>query len=141
VEWQELAQLVTSAGVANLATASRTGRPHASVVSPAIEGNVLWFGTWTTSGKAHNLRENPQVALMWRPQAEIYLRGTAELVTDADEKHRVWGAGLFSYDQEALFLSPDNPDLVYVRVRPLAATVLSAGPVGLTRKTWQADRP
>ncbi len=136
VEWEELAQVVKSAGLASIATASRRGRPHVAVISPAVEGEVLWFGTWVTSGKARNLQENPEVALMWRPQAEVYLRGTAELVGDPDEKHRVWDAGLFTYDQEALFLSPDNPDLVYVRVRPVSALVMAQGPVGLTRKTW-----
>lgn len=137
MEWEELAQHLGSAGLATLATASSSGRPHVSIVSAAVEGDVLWFGTWGNAGKVRNLAENPQVALMWRPRAEIYLRGTASLVSDPEEKQRVWALRLFPYDQEAFFLSPDNPDLLYVRVQPESASMFSQTPVGLSRKFWR----
>ena len=139
MEWEQLAQHLGSAGLATLATASSDGRPHVSIVSPAVEDDVLWFGTWANAGKVRNLAENPQVALMWRPGAEIYLRGSATLVPDVDEKRRVWDLRLFPYDQEGFFLSPDNPDLLYVRVRPYSASMFSQTPVGLSRKFWRRD--
>ncbi len=141
VEWSEVAELVRSGGIASIATSSVDGRPHVAVVSPAVEGELIWFASNASSGKVRNLRENPEVALMWRPQSEIYLRGVAQLISSPDEKRQLWEAKLFPYDQSGMFGSADNPDLVYVRVEPMSATVMSAGPDGLVRRTWRRSTP
>jgi general stress protein 26 len=137
MEWAEVAEVVQSGGLANLATASLEGRPHVAVVSTAVDGDSVLFATTASSGKYPNLEENPQVALMWRPQAEVYLRGDAQLITDPVEKRRIWDGDVFPYDQSALFGTAENPDLLYVRVQPVSASVITMGPGGLTRRFWR----
>lgn len=128
---------IEGAGLANLATASAAGRPHVSVISPAVEGDGLWFATTLSSKKARNLAENPRVALMWRPQAEVYLTGAAALVTDEVEKGRLWESGLFAFNLAAFWGSPANPELVFVQVAPESAAVLTMGADGLARRRWR----
>ncbi|MDQ1358547.1 MAG: Pyridoxamine 5-phosphate oxidase [Acidimicrobiaceae bacterium] len=137
MEWEEVADVVKGGGLANIATASLDGRPHVAVVSTAVDGDSVLFATTASSGKFPNLQENPQVALMWRPQAEVYLRGAAHLITDPEEKRRIWDSEVFPYDQSALFGTPENPDLLYVRVEPISASVITMGPGGLARRFWR----
>lgn len=130
--WNELAAQLT--GLAHLATASAEGRPHVSVVAPVLDGDRLWIFTRRGSGKARNLAVNPAVALMWRPGAEIYLQGRAELVDDPADKAKLWARSDLPFDPAAFFGSPDHPDLVLVRVVPERAVIL--GPGG--RRVWTA---
>jgi general stress protein 26 len=137
VEWDEVADVVRSGGLAHLATASIDGRPHVAVVSTIVDGDSVVFATTASSGKFANLQANPQVALMWRPESEVYLRGVAQLITEVEEKRRIWDAKLFPYDQAAMFGTPENPDLLYVRVQPTSASVVAMGPAGLARRLWR----
>ncbi|MGH9125053.1 MAG: pyridoxamine 5'-phosphate oxidase family protein [Acidimicrobiales bacterium] len=141
MEWHDVVGFLDGAGLAHLATSSITGRPHVSVVSPAVEGEVLWFATTTTSQKARNLASNPRAALMWQPRAEIYLSGRVVLIADEAEKRRLWESGLFPFDLAAFWGSPANPQLVFVRVEPESAVVMSMGPGGITRQTWRRVGP
>ncbi len=137
MHWDELAGQLAAAGLATAATSNANGQPHVSVVATAVEGDGLWFLTSLTSGKAKNLAENRRIALLWRPQAEIYLTADVELVHDGAEKSRVWHSGLLPYDPAGFFGSPDNPDLVLIRVKPTAATVVSISANGLIRQRWR----
>jgi general stress protein 26 len=126
ISWDEVAAHIRQAGPAHLATATRDRRPHVSTVMTAVEGDLLWFATRVSSAKASNVRENPQVALMWQPRAEVYVRGEADLIDDRAEKARVWE--LLPYDPAGFWGSPDNEDWVLVRVRPDSAVVLNPAP-------------
>jgi len=137
MEWDDVAAHLTTAGLAHVATANADGHPHAAVVSAVVDGRGLSFFTMRTSGKAKNLAENPHVALMWQPQAEIYLYGNVELIDDVAEKTRLWESGLLPYDPVGFFGSPDNADLLLVRVHPSRAIVVSASPDGPRRDTWR----
>jgi PPOX class probable F420-dependent enzyme len=137
MEWQQVVEFLTGAAIAHLATASPDGEPHVSVVSPAVEGDGLWLATTSTSRKARNLRANPRVALVWQPRAEIYLSGGATIVTDEDVKARLWESGLFPFDLAAFWGTPANPALIFVRVEPVSAMVMSVGPDGLTQQRWR----
>jgi PPOX class probable F420-dependent enzyme len=137
MDWREVTESLAGAGLAHVATASADGKPHVSVVSPAVEGQTLWFATTASSRKARNLAANPRVAMMWQPQAEIYLSGAATLVADEAEKRRLWDSGLFAFDLASFWGRPDNPQLVFVKVEPDSAIVMSFGAAGLTRRTWR----
>lgn len=137
MDWDELAELLAGAGLAHIATASVDGRPHVAVVAPFVEGDGLWVFTTRGSGKARNLAENPRMALVWRPGPEIYVQADAVLVDDLAEKARLWDSGLLPFDPVGFFGTPDNPDLVLVRVTPRSATVLAMGPTGPSRRTWR----
>lgn len=137
MEWEEVVSFLKGANIAHLATASPDGDPHVSVVSPAVEADVLWLATTASSRKARNLRANPRVALVWQPQAEIYLSGSAAMVSDEAEKHRLWESGLFAFDLAAFWVTADNPALVFVKVQPVSAMVMSIGPEGLSQQRWR----
>jgi general stress protein 26 len=134
VEWNEVAEHLS--GLAHLATTATDGTPHVSMVAPAVEGEIVWFGTRASSVKARNLARNPRAALMWTPRAEAYVAGETELVTDVAEKQRVWDAGLFQYDMAMFWGSPENDDFVLVKVHPRRATVLTQGDAGIQRHRW-----
>jgi PPOX class probable F420-dependent enzyme len=137
MEWHQIVEFLKGAAIAHLATASPDGEPHVSVVSPAVEGDGLWLATTSTSRKARNLRANPRVALVWQPGAEIYLSGGATIVTDGAVKARLWESGLFPFDLAAFWGTPANPALIFVRVEPVAAMVMSVGPEGLMQQRWR----
>jgi general stress protein 26 len=134
MEWEQVADLLKGAGIAHLATASADGRPHVSAVMPAVEDDVVWIATNGSSGKARNLRENPRVALMWQPKAEIYLYGRAAFVNDPQEKQRLSSGGVFGFNL-AEFFPPDA--LAFVRVDPESVVALMQEPEGLVRHTWR----
>jgi PPOX class probable F420-dependent enzyme len=71
-----------------LTTYRRTGRPIATPVSVAFDGERVFFRTWNTAGKAKRLRGNPNVEV-----APCTFRGTvtgptfeaqAKLLLDVD---------------------------------------------------------
>jgi general stress protein 26 len=136
MNWTEVCEHL--GGLAHCATATPDGRPHVALAAVAVDGERLWFGTRASSTKARNIAVNPQVALMWSPAAEVYVRGVAELVDDTDEKRRVWDAGLFDYDLATFFGSADDPDFVFVRIQPQSATVLTQSADGIVRREWTA---
>jgi general stress protein 26 len=139
MDWLEVTAHLS--GLAHMATATPDGTPHVSMVSPAVEGHVIWIGTRKSSGKARNLSANPRAALMWTPRAEAYVFGDVELVDDVAEKQRVWSADLFGYDMAMFWGSPENPDFVLLKVHPHRATVLVQGDAGLQRLRWDAGHP
>jgi general stress protein 26 len=136
MNWTDVTEHLT--GLAHLSTVSPDGHPHVALAGAVVDGDVLWFGTRASSAKARNIAVNPQVALMWSPAAEVYVRGVAELVDDVSEKRRVWDSGIFPYDLATFFGSPDDEDFVFVKIRPRSATVLTQGDSGIVRRRWIA---
>ena len=43
---------------------------------------------------------------------------------DVDEKRRIWGSGLLPYDPSQFFGTPENPDLVLLKVQPVSAVAM-----------------
>jgi PPOX class probable F420-dependent enzyme len=136
MEWSEVAAHLT--GQAHMATIRPDGSPHVSKVWPAVDGDTVWIGTRANSGKARNLRVNRQAALMFEPQAEVHLRGEADVVSDPDMKRRVWASGIFEYPLESFFGSADRDDFVFLRITPQRATVMVQSESGIRRQTWEA---
>ena len=124
-------------GLAHAATATPDGRPHVSVVSPGVDGDIVCFLTRASSGKAANLRANPRIALMWQPAAEVYLHGDARVVDDVEEKRRIWSSGVLPYDPAGFFGTPDDPGVVLVTVHPATAIVLVEDAGSIRRRTWR----
>jgi PPOX class probable F420-dependent enzyme len=136
MDWNAVAAHLT--GQAHLATIRPDGSPHVSKVWPAVDGQTVWIGTRAGSGKAHNVRANPEAALMFEPRAEVYLSGGVEVVSDPETKRQVWASGIFEYPLESFFGSPDRDDFVFLKVTPRQATVMLQGESGIRRETWQA---
>ncbi len=136
MNWSEVVNHIGDAWLAHIATADGSGAPHVAVVAPAIEGEVVWILTGRSARKTKNLGVNPRMALMWAPRAEIYVHGTVEVVDDVNEKRRIWSSGLLSFDPAGFFGTPENPELVLLKVTPQAASVMAQGPDGLARHRW-----
>ena len=124
-------------GMSHLATASAAGAPHVSIVSAAVEDDVVWVATYKSSRKARNLAENPRAMIMWEGDAEVYVDVDVELVDDAAVKERLW-SGTFPYDLDTFFGTLDNPDFVMLRMTPTSAMVQSFGDGGPVRDRWHA---
>ena len=138
MEWSEVAGHID--GVASLATSTADGRPHSAVVSVAIDGERLFFAVGTSSAMARRITENPRVALMWRPAAEVYVRGTATVVDDQGERQRIWDSGLLPYDAAAFWMSVDNPEWLLVEVVPVSAVVFVERDGAIATLRWRRDR-
>jgi general stress protein 26 len=136
ITWDDLREQLT--GLVHVATSTPDGRPHVAVVMTGVEGDVIWFLTRTSSGKAANLRANPRIAMMWRPGPEAYVSGEAEVIDDVDTKRRVWNGGILPYDPAEFFGTPEDPGVVAVRVRPVSATSMVADGGTIRRRRWRA---
>ena len=55
---------------------------------------------------------------MWRPSAEVYVSGWAQLVEDLDTKTRLWRRTDLPFDPVGFFGAAENPDFVLVRMVP-----------------------
>jgi general stress protein 26 len=136
VQWTDVASHLT--GQAHIATVRADGSPHVAKVWPALDGQTIWIGTRATSGKARNLRVNPEAALMFEPQGEAYVSGDVEVVSDLPTTQRIWESGIFPYPLAGFFGSADRDDFVLLRFTPRRAIVMTQGQSGLRRDTWQA---
>jgi general stress protein 26 len=136
VQWTDVASHLT--GQAHIATVRADGSPHVAKVWPALDGQTIWIGTRATSGKARNLRVNPEAALMFEPQGEAYVSGDVEVISALPTKQRVWDSGIFPYPLAGVFGSADRDDFVLLRFTPRRAIVMTQGESGLRRDTWQA---
>ena len=87
--------IIESARYATLATADEEGRPRLRIMDPLPPepGMVVWLATNPATRKVREIRENPEVALLYfDPDAPGYvsIAGTARLVDDARQKARHW---------------------------------------------------
>ena len=95
--------------------------PRVRMVHPTWEGDVLWFATGTGSPKARQLEANGAVDVQYQVSppdfVHVMVRGRAEIVTDAEEKKRVWD--VIDYDLGQFWSGgPDDPSYMLVKVTP-----------------------
>lgn len=86
LDWEATAARFAAVRNYWVSTASVTGRPHAMPVWGVWLGDRFLFSTSPDSRKAHNLRDNPQVAI--HPEdgdAAIVIEGDATEVSDSTE--------------------------------------------------------
>jgi PPOX class probable F420-dependent enzyme len=75
----------------SLTTFKRDGTPVATTVNVVVEGDLAYFRTWSTSGKAKRLRHTAQVEARpsgpsGKPKGEISLPGLAVLLEGAESR-------------------------------------------------------
>ena len=137
LSWSDLQAAVAAAGEGVfLATSGPDGRPHVAWVMPGwTTDERLWVATFASSRKARNLRANPEVAMTCaaRPEANVLIRATARLVEDRAEAARCWAEGVLPYDPSAFFSGPDDPETLFVELRPTHATIHELGPAPVRR--------
>jgi general stress protein 26 len=126
LDWNDLEKLcVDLADGAFMATVQADGRPHVAWVGIGFGDERLWTATYASSQKARNLRHCQDVALHWpeRPDRLIFMRAQARLVDDPVERAQRWEEQVLPYDQEQFYGTSDNPELLYVELVPLRASV------------------
>ena len=134
MEWSDVATHLT--GFAHIATATPDGDPHVAVVWPIVDGETIWVFTRASSAKARRIATNGRIALMWRPGAEAYVHGSAELVHDLSVKEQLWARTDLPFDPSRFFGTVDDPDHVLIKVTPDRAVVMTHDGQGLRRLTW-----
>jgi general stress protein 26 len=126
-------------GLAHMATAGSAGRPHVSIVAPALDGDHLWVCTFAGSRKGRNLAANPAAALVWHADGpEAYVQCDATIAADEETKRWIWNSGLLSYNPADFFGEPSNPDMIVVKLTPRSAVVMHMGPDGPRSDRWTA---
>lgn len=138
LSWGELVTAVTTAseGVF-LATVGADQRPHVAWVVPGWTDEGLWISTFASSQKAANLRHHPEVAMTCpaSPELNVLIRATARLVDDRVEVARRWSENVLPYDPGAFFSGPDDPEALFVELRPTTASIHTLTP-GAPVRRW-----
>ena len=130
MEWSAFVEAAKSTGwVTYLATADQAGNPHSSVIAPGFSDGIIWFGTRVRSKKYRNLLVNPAVGFHWSVTSggagEVSASGRAVLHQSTEQRRAIWESGVFEYDLDGFFGSPDNEEMAFAE-----CTITSALLVG-----------
>lgn len=86
LDWDKTAQRFAAVRNYWVSTASANGRPHSMPVWGVWLGDRFLFSTSPDSRKAHNLRDNPQVAIHLEDgNAVVVIEGRATEISDSTE--------------------------------------------------------
>jgi len=119
-------EIMREAHYCSLVTIGEDGHPAARAMDPfpPEDDLTVWLATHSGSRKVAHIRSNPRVTLYYfHPAATGYvsLIGTAEPVTDPQEKARHWKGKWRSHYADG----HRGEDYLLLRVRPLRLEVLS----------------
>ena len=138
LSWDDLGATIAAAGGGVfLATSGADHRPHEAWVVPGWADERLWISPFASSQKAANLRHNPAVAMTCAatPETNVLIRATARLVDDPAEQAELWSGGVLPYDPAAFFSGPEDPEALFVELRPTTASVHSLD--GSAARRWR----
>ncbi|MDQ1813084.1 pyridoxamine 5'-phosphate oxidase family protein [Massilia sp. CCM 9210] len=133
---QELAgKILAAATDLTLASIRDDGTPHASTVSFAADGLVLYVAIALDSHKAHNLRTHPRVALTvnapyrsWNEIQGLSMDAMAEMIHEPVEAQRAASALLAKFPAFVNVVADTAalpwPGMLFVGITPLALSVL-----------------
>lgn len=99
-----------------LVTSAADGRPHARPMSivEVDEAGMVSFVTALTSPKVDEILRDPgAVVTMQSDNAFVSASGDAQVITDLEEKRRVWELGA-----EVWFDGPEDPKAVLIQLQP-----------------------
>lgn len=114
-----------------VATVMPDGSPHATVVSFASDGQVIYFGCAPNSQKARNLGRDPRVALTitlpyrdWGEIRGLSIQGRVERLAPGEEMDRAGLLFMQRFSEIAQYISTDTAELAMFRVTPQEIGVL-----------------
>ena len=86
-------------------------QPRVRPVSPIVEDNLsVWLTTYSSSRKVKQIQQNSKICLAFveQPRGDkvAFLIGKAEIITDLEEKKRVWNLATFDLSEHF----PDGPE-------------------------------
>jgi general stress protein 26 len=90
--------IVDSSDSRTLITVDETGKPRARTMSPfpPEEDWTIWLGTFPTSRKVKQIKNNPNVVVFYydsKSYSYVNVSGTAQLVNEPDLKAKYWKEG------------------------------------------------
>lgn len=118
-----------------VATMRPDGWPQATTVSFVSDGLNLYFGTWTQSQKAANIKRDPRVSVTanapytsWDTIRSLSLAGEAAFVTAPAEQARVGELMMKRFgDELAKQSNIDMSQTVLIRITPQVISILDYG--------------
>jgi general stress protein 26 len=117
-EARQLALAVVAADKFPMLASIDREQPCVRPVSPVLtEEFTVWVASMRSSSKTRELEINPRVELCYltKDHDQVRITGTAELVTDALSRQRIWDANPLL---RAYLKSVDNPEFMLYRVVP-----------------------
>ncbi|MDA8239865.1 MAG: pyridoxamine 5'-phosphate oxidase family protein [Nitrospiraceae bacterium] len=112
-----------------LATVTLDGRPLAHTVEYASDGATVYFGTLRTTRKAQNIIKNSHVSYAvdedyddWTKIQGVQIEGRAQLLTEQKDIKQASDLIIRKFPAVADF--PPNPDMIFVRIEPVAGFFL-----------------
>ncbi len=112
-----------------LATATLDGRPLAHTVEYASDGATVYFGTLRTTRKAQNIMKNCHVSYAvdedyddWMRIQGVQIEGRASILSEQKDIRQAMDLLVGKFPALAGF--PPNPDMVFVRIEPVAGFFL-----------------
>jgi len=136
---ERILDIIGEPNMTGFATVTESGAPWVRyVMSAASEDLTIRFSTFVDSRKVSHISKDPRVHLVcgvtdpeeWSNYLQI--AGTAEVVTDIDEKKAFWNPEL-----EHFFDGPEDPNYAVVRVNP--SRIELYGREDLQPEVWTAD--
>ena len=137
---EEAKQIASQSQMAYLATA-RDGRPSVRPILPAWDSDALWIAATTGSPKMRDVQDNERVELFWHLTDDFHhltIRGTAEVVTDAAEKKRMWD--VFSIDLSEYYGDAGSEWYGLMKITPTRIECSSLDEIrnGASPRVWRA---
>jgi general stress protein 26 len=101
---------------------SYDSQPFVRPVSPIVEDDMtIWITTYSSSRKINHILQNPRICLAFveQPQGDkaAVVFGEAQIVSDLDEKRRVWSLAPFDLYQHFPG-GPESGDFCLLRIIP-----------------------
>jgi general stress protein 26 len=116
--------IVDSSNSRVFVTVDELGKPRARTMSPFTpeENWVIWLGTFPTSRKVEQIKNNPNVVVFYydsKTFSYVNISGTARLINDPDLKAKYWKEGW------KRFYPDRDTDYILVEVTPERLEVCS----------------
>ena len=138
--WSDVvAEMKAVSDGAFIATTGADGRPHLAWVSFGHrDDGTMVMSTFRSSAKARNLLAGNHHVAIHLPEGnhpQIFVRAEARLVDDMVEQEALWNARLLPYDPASFFGTFDNPEVLFVVLTPVYASVQRA--LGRAPEVWR----
>lgn len=118
-------ELITLARVCRLSTVDRAGKPHCVPVCPVFDGKRIYFGTEKAAKKVRNIRQNPNVALVfdeyseaWSTLRGVMIQGEGRIIDRGPRFRNIRRLLYEKYSQCEKGVPLDEGDSVIVEVAP-----------------------
>lgn len=121
---EQVRELIKGIETAMLTTVSEEGLVSRPMKTQEVEfDGDLWFLTKKDTDKFHELLHNRQVNVAYAGKSFVSIRGEAELVDDPGKLKQFWSPAY----EKVLDTTPDDPNLILIKVKADAAEYWDAG--------------